>query len=89
MRYSCLFHATWDFGTVPERSTRHTESICVHHTKLLRNTKEASRKGSLGWVSSVTQRHLQAEHTGQTHWPLRLPASPRGGTQLAGPGMQD
>lgn len=55
----------------------------------LRNTREASRKGSLGWVSSVTQRHLQAEHTGQTQRPRRLPAPLRGGTQLAGPRMQD
>lgn len=88
MCHSCLFHARWGFGTVPERSTRHTESICVHHTELLRNTRKASRKGSL-WVG---QQCDAAPPTGGAHWSntpaLRRLAALRGGTQLAGPGMQ-
>lgn len=88
MCHSCLLHARWDFGTVPERSTRHTESICVHHTELLRNTRKAVRKGSL-WVD---QQCDAAPPTGRTHRSntpaLRLLVALRGGTQLAGPGRQ-
>lgn len=59
-----MCHAMWDFGTVPEGSTRHTESICVQYTKLLRNTRKACRKGSL-WVG---QQCDAAPPTGRTHW---------------------